>query len=53
MYYQFPYKNLSPIVIPDDNLIGVFKAGQKEPSAPPGDVIAAAELTKTISEFFT
>ena len=42
MLYRFPYNYLSPLEIPDENLLGVFEAGQEKPSEPPSDILARA-----------
>ena len=42
MKYGFPYDYLSWLEIPDDNLIGIFEAGQEKPSSPPDSVIRRA-----------
>ena len=42
MQYDFPYDYLSWLDIPDDNLIGIFEAGQEKPSSPPDSVIRRA-----------
>ena len=42
MLYQFPYKYLPPLEIPDNNLIGIFEAGLEKPSAPAAEIVTRA-----------
>lgn len=40
MRYQFPYADLAPITIPDENLLGVFESGLVQPDRPAADIVA-------------
>lgn len=42
MLYRFPYPYLPPLEIPDENLIGVFEAGQEQPAASSADIVTRA-----------
>jgi len=42
MQYRFPYNNLPPLEIPDNNLVGVFEAGQVHPTASSADIVRHA-----------
>ena len=42
MKYHLPYEYLSPLEIPDENLIGIFEADQEKPSALPEQIVTRA-----------